>query len=237
MATGQSLIERALRLIVAIGTAEPVSAIDQTNRLADLNAMLDSWNAQRPCIYSTPRTSLTLQANHNPHTIVTGGDFNVTRPPKIESASILDSNQEYPLNVLSRDEYQAVTAKLTTSTIPTDIWYDPAYPLGNIHLYPVPSTANGLILYPWTLLTTAITWAATLAFPPGYEEAIVYNFAIRVAPEYGRSITEEVAKIARDSLTAIRALNIVPHYMTPDPGVMPPRGGSGRYDITTNRYR
>lgn len=231
MPTGKAIIERALRLLNNLGTGESVDATAQTDLLAALNAMFDSWNTERNLIFHVARSEFTLTANKNPHTIGSGGDISTARPVKIESASIIESNLEYPLEIWDRDRYQVETAKLTTSTIPLALWYESAFPLGKVHLWPVPSLANKIALYLWTALTTAMTWAASVSFPPGYEDAIVYNLAVRIAPEVGRSITPEIAEVARVALANIRSLNIRPYYMTPDIGV------PGVYDIRANRYR
>lgn len=236
MATGQTIIERAMRLLSALDTGGSPTAEQQAEMLVALNAMLDSWNTDRLIVFSVERKTFTLTAGLNPHTIGSGGNLNVTRPVKIENASIVDGTLEYPLEILNLGRYQELADKATETTIPDSLYYDPqmdATSRGRLYLWPVPSSANTLVLYLWTPLTTAIAWATTLVLPPGYERAIVYNLAVEIAPELSRNPSEFVVRIAKESLANIKAINAPILYAEPDEDAL---AGQGEYNIYTNNY-
>lgn len=52
----------------------------------------------------------------------------------------------------------------------------------------------------WTELSGA---SLNISIPTEAEEAVAYNLAIRLAPEYGRSVSQEVATIADDGYRAL----------------------------------
>ena len=237
MATGQSICQRALRLLNALGTGESVGSDLQADILGALNTMLDSWNLERLIIYSVERKTFTLIASTNPHTIGSGGQINVARPVKIDTASIIESDVEYPLEIISKERFQQESAKATqTATIPRYLYYDPQYDasgLGRVYLLPIPATANTLALYLWTALSTAITWGGTITFPPGYQRAIEYNLAIEFAPEVNRQPSEAVVKVAVESKAQVKSINMPILYAEIDEAVL--QQGSAAYDIYSNR--
>jgi hypothetical protein len=54
-----------------------------------------------------------------------------------------------------------------------------------LHLNPVPSAADTLVLYTWQQLSRFAATSDTFDLPPGYARAIRYNLALELAPEYG----------------------------------------------------
>jgi hypothetical protein len=71
-------------------------------------------------------------------------------------------------------------------------------------------------LYPWQPLAQFADLTTTVSFPPGYAEALRFNLAVRLAPEYGRPTPPEVAAIARTSKAKIKIPNIEPLRLTID---------------------
>ena len=165
------------------------------------------------------RLAFALTGGVQSYTIGTSGTFNTDRPLKIESASISVSSSgavEYPLRILNLTEWNLILEKGTSSNIPTDLYVDNDYPLATINLYPKPSTAYYLILYSLKPLTSISTLDSSVSFPPGYEEAIIYNGAIRLAPEYGKQVSEAVALIAQESKANIKRSNYSSIYLRAD---------------------
>jgi hypothetical protein len=225
-----------MRLCGALDPSRLLTATEhRTAYLLALNQMLDSWNTERLIIYSVERKEFTLTASLNPHTIGATGDLVVARPITIDHASIIENDIEYQIEILSIERWQEIADKATTTTLPRELFYDPrldASGLARVYLWPVPSTANTLALYLWTPLTTAITWDDSFLFPPGYERAITYNFALELAPELQREPSPLVFKIAQEAKAQIKSANIVPLYADIDEALLP---HGGQYDIYSNR--
>ncbi len=207
MATAQTIIDRALRLIGAIASGESPTTDEGTDALTALNAMIDSWRNDRLMVYALSESTLTLTPTDASYTIGTGGNINTTRPVKIESAFCRAGSVDFPVDVIGKARYDAIPDKTTTSDIPDFLYYDSAVTTGNINLWPVPTTANVLHVTMWTVLSTLAAVSTTVTLPPGYERALAYNLAIEIAPEYEKTVSQEVAKIARDSLAALKKIN------------------------------
>jgi len=64
------------------------------------------------------------------------------------------------------------------------------------------------MLESWTGTASAIAWATTLTLPVSYEDAVVYNLAVRLAPEFNREAPPTIQAIAVERLAAIRAVKL-----------------------------
>ena len=240
----RTMVESALRLAGVIARKGQDPTTEELNDcLAFLNDMLESWNIQRLFIYETSRETFPLTPNRNPHTIglasgVHGdGDFATAWPPKIESASVIQSETEIPVEILSKNQYQGLSNKNAASTFPTDLWHERSWPLAKIHLYPVPSSASTLVLYLWKQLNSGLELDTRLSVPQGYLRAIRFNLAVETALDYGLSVNPDVSRIARESKAAIGNLNTLdPSYMRADKTLIGIGSVSG-YNIRSNNFQ
>ena len=205
MATALSMIERARRLINALAVGETLEAELASNGLEALNAMLASWSLDELAVYVTKISTHNLTSVQS-FTIGTGGTFNVTRPDRIESAFITTGGNDYPLQIIDNEQWNAITEKDTKATIPAYLKYDANVPLGNISLFPIPN-GGSLTINTYQPLQTFTNLTDVLVFPNGYERAIASNLAIEIAPETGKQVSQELAKMAKESKAAIMRIN------------------------------
>jgi hypothetical protein len=178
--------------------------------------MLDSWSNEDLVVHAiTAETPLTLTGGDATVTMGTAGDI-TTRPMEIFNAVIRDGSTDYPVRLISVAQYAAIPNKTLQSTYPTDLYDDCGYPLRTLTLYPVPAAAKSLVLYTKRALTQIATLDTSLSLPPGYEEALIYNHAMRLAPEYGKTVADSVAMIAMDSKASLKRSNHKASYLTSD---------------------
>ncbi len=218
MSTVSDLIKGSLRLLGAIAQGETPSSNASADALSALNDMLESWSNDGFLIYHQVIESLTLTASTASYTIGSSGAFNTTRPVRIANALVKQSgsNDEIPIRIYNEDEWAQISDKTLTSILPHGIYYDPNFALGLIYVWPVPSATASLILYSDKPLSNFSLIADTVSLPPGYKEAMRYNLAVRLAPEYGRPISQDIAMIASESKAAIMRTNNEPVYMQSD---------------------
>lgn len=235
--TGRELIAASLRLIGAIAPGETPAAQESTDGLATLNRMLSSWSNEELLIYSRVNETLTLTISDGSYTIGTSGDLNTSRPQRIDEAAIRDDSVtpsvDYPLRLVSLAEWQSVRVK-DVDGVPQSLFSDGAFPLETLYLYPRPNKAFKLVLWSWKPISSISTLDTSISLPPGYEEAMIYNLALRLSPEYGRPVSELVNSTAIESKASIKRANHRPSYLRVDEALT---GRSGKFNIYTGGSR
>lgn len=231
------LIKSSLRLIGQLGPGRAPNASETADALFVLNGMIEAWNTESLAIYNTRADQYPLTAGKQSYTIGTGGEINAPRPVQIERANVVltmvaGPDYSVPLELLTDERWSAIPVKALQSSIPRALYYDNAYPLANISLYPVPTTTPKLELATWQQLTGFATSSDTVAFPPGYADAIRYNLAVRLAPEWGKVPRPDVLALAVDSLAKIKTLNGETPELRCDPAVTCNRSA---FNILTGR--
>lgn len=239
MATALDIVKRAMRLARILRKGEAPDSDEAADGLAALNTMLDSWRLERLMVYQIVQGSYAWASGAS-KTIGSGGDISASRPVRIESAFIVDSNSQwYELSVLrAREEYDSIVIKTTTSTLPAYLFMDPAYPLATIYLYPVPSAAITLKLNTWQTLQSFSALTTDLALPPGYQRAIEFNLAIEFGAEFKKDIPKSVEMIAVTSKAAVKNVNLPSMVAQVDSGVaaLGQLGQAGRWNIYSDSF-
>jgi hypothetical protein len=231
------LIASSLRLIGAIATGETMAANESADGLVILNQMLDGWNAERLMVFVITSNTFSLTPGTQTYTVGTGGNFNIPRPARIARTSIVNLSNpvqplELPIDMLTFEQWQAIPVKNIQGSLPTVVYDDGAFPLRNLSYWTIPSVPVNTVLYSWTLLTSFPDLSTDIEFPPGYFEAIRYNLAIRLGPEWlgpNWSPGPIVAQIALESKARIKSINFIPEQTACDPALVDPLGGYYNY--------
>jgi hypothetical protein len=206
MATSTTLIDRALRILVQTNSGESPTTQERTDALEALNAMLESWRNERLMCYAIRTENLTLVSGQSSYTIGPAGNLVTTRPVEILSAYVLNNNYSYDVRMINQFDYAAICAKTSSSTWPEFAYYQPSMPTGTLFVYPVPTSGSTLVLLTRTPVL-ALSLGETIDLPPGWKDAIAYNLAIRLAPEYQAPLSSEIVGIARETKNNIKRMN------------------------------
>ena len=206
MTTVNNLIKRTLRKIGVYQVGEDVSADDFTDCLEELNAMLDTWSNNSLISPVKTRISKVLTPNTSSYTIGSGGAIETTRPSRIEHAFVRDSSgNDFSLNEIGLGQYNDIQLKTETG-MPFDYYFENSSPLAKIYLFPVPDLAYTLYADAWYTFTNYVA-NDSITLPLGYEDAIVYNLAKRLAPDYGKNLDPNVYKFAEETLNRLKEVN------------------------------
>ncbi len=212
--TVNDLLLSTLKLIGSVSSTSPPKPDELADALARLQDMIDSWMAERLAIFVVKRSVYPLVSNQQEYTIGPGGDFNQPRPVWIQDAGIIsNTNPSQPLELpmLSDDDYASVSIKNVASALSWYLWYNydfDANGRGKVWVWPIPNVGNlEIALYVPTPLTQVSALTDTLHFPPGYAEAVRFNLAVRLCPEWGRPIDPVVAQMAAESFARIERAN------------------------------
>lgn len=227
------MIVRALQLLGDKTLGGSLTSDEQTAYLSVLNAMMESWSLERLMVYQLLQDSKALTTSDGTYTIGSGGDFNTDRPTKIVDPCFIrdGDNLDYPLTLIDATTYGRFTQKTTDNARPEYLFYDGAFvsSLGTIYLYPEPSASLTLYINSWKQLQTFALISTTVVLPLGYQRAIEFNLAVELSGGY-KSVSPEVAMIARESKAAIKRFNAPSGVLRMDAGV----AGRRRYDINTD---
>lgn len=214
MATALDLITRAMRLIKVYGTGETVSPAEATDGLTALNAMLEDWANERLMIYVATKDAIALTPALASYTIGPSGTTISARPVSIDPGTYLDINGvSYPLQIATLDQYNSIVVKTLNSSIPEYIFYNPTFPNATVTLYPVPAVTATLNLWTWKPLSTFANLTDVISLPPGYINAIVYNLAEYLGPEFGSEIHISVHTKASTLKKKLKRTNFVPMFL------------------------
>lgn len=221
MATVSSLLTQSLRQANILGIGQTVDNDVLEFARLQASSMLDSWKIQRLFVYQILQRSLSWPAATVSRTIGTGGNFNVARPDRIDSAFVTVSGDEYPLRVLrNRDEYDGITDKGAAADIPEYLFYDPGFSTGTLYLWGVPNGAVTLLLNVYQDLQDFGHVSTTFALPPGYQDAIELSVAERLLAAKLQNVPASLALMAAKARKAIQDINAPSPIMTTEVGYM-----------------
>lgn len=227
MTTAREIISNAMFDAGVVGTGQTANASDTNLALKRLNWMMAQWGKNRALVFhlidvyfqSTAATS---------YTVGTGGNFNTPRPDKIHAAYARQTPGggaqpvDYPIQILpSREDYSLIALK-SLVTWPMYLFYDAAFPLGNLFWWPIPSALFQLHIVVKGALESFTTLDTDFELPPEYQEAIHYNLTARLGAAYGREMRAEVIALAKSTLNTIKLSNTAP------PTMQMPDGLAGR---------
>jgi hypothetical protein len=233
------LITNALIEIGAYSMGEPIDSSEAQFCLSKFNRMIDSWNTQRLYAYNRTFQSIPLQPNHQPHTIGPGADMNVPqRPVTIEEANIILNNVNppvrSPVNIRDADWWAYQRVQGVATTLPTDLYYDQSFPIGNMYLWPVPQLNYLLEIWSRVVLSSVSNLPATLYLPPGYEDALTLSLAEILVSPFQAAPSPVLIINAQQARAAIQRTNSkAPKISTMDSG-MPSQLGK---NITSFNYK
>lgn len=205
MTTPLQIITRALQTINQLGEGESPTATQANDGLIYFNDLVQSWNNQNLLINEMTFVTLPLTGAAS-YTIGTGGTLNTIRPIHISSAFYRDAqNNDYSVQMLTREEFDAIPQKGQASTMAYALYVAYTYPLITAYVYPVSSTGS-LILNYSKRLQEAATLTTTLALPDGYERALRFALAAEMQPEYGLA-NPLVMQMAAQSVALLKRTN------------------------------
>lgn len=237
--TVQTIIQTAMRKLGVYASGETPGTNELADGLSALQSMLRSWAGRKLIMFSSVKDTLTLVAGTASYTWGSTGTLATERPHSILGAYVLDSDSvSHPVEQITESEYRRIERK-TTAGRPDHMFLHQLFPLSYIYLYPTPDAVETLYIdsmKPFTETSSFAALADELDFPTNYEEPIIYNLAIRIAPEFGKAIPADVAAIAGSGLRELMSLNSGMFYEPVDiAGSIPVRGRSG-YNINTDSY-
>jgi len=204
MATALQIIERAYRTIGVLAAGETASADMAQDGLVYLNDVLNGLSNESLAIFFASQDVLPLTGASS-YTYGAGGDLDSPRPMTINSAFYRLANVDYPVTILTAEQYNDITVKNIGSSIPSGVFFNPEYPYYTIQLWPMPSTGSLYIDCNKPLLNLS-TYNTSFSLPIGYERMLRYALAAEMMPEYGIS-NPQVIGMMTDAKAWLKRIN------------------------------
>ena len=204
MTTARTIIKKALQKIGALYKSEDPSADEANDGLDLLNGMLASWSNKSMLINARITEQFVLAGGKRDYTMGPNGDFNTVRPISMISGYVTSGEIDYNFEFISDEEYANIQYKGNQSPYPEFCNPTNSYPLSTLTFYPVPAAAFLITLITEKQLTSFSSLDSDVAMPPGWDQALIYNLAILLAPEYGQQADQITIQIAKESLDAIK---------------------------------
>jgi len=243
--TIQDLCQDALLEIGVLAQGESISAGDAAFTLGKLRRLFNSWNANRRAVYATSFVTNTLVPALSPHTIgPSAATWTVTqRPVSVEGATLVLTTSSpvanLPITIRDAVWWDAQTVPDITSSVPTDLYYQPDWPNGKLFFWPVPDTAYDVQLMLRLVLVDTVALGNTFTLPPGYHEAVTLTLAASLCRSYGvpTQMAGEVAQEARLARAQVFGNNEQPvRIQTADAGLSGQPGTRPTYNYLTGPY-
>jgi hypothetical protein len=227
--TALDIIKRTLRLLCVLATGEDPDGPETADCLRELNWMIQSWTNEKLMTWYIKNELFNLQVGKGTYTIGPdpSQDFNTTLPTKISSAFVRDTTSgyanDYKLDTIPNDRYQEIFQKGILTTYPRWINFVRSYPYGVINLWPVPNKPLVISISQWAQFVQFTDPVSIVCLPPGYKDALAYNLAVEMCPEYGVQLNPVIEAKARSSKARLKNTNFEPVLMSTDAAVLPRR--------------
>lgn len=218
VATASDIVRRAAKAAGILATGQIMPAEDFNDILMLLNGMIASWQQSRWLIFHLIDVKC-LSTGQQTYSVGPGGDFNVTRPDRIQAAYVRLLNNlqgaptsgsgpvDYPLSAVETfEEYSRITLKQLIS-FPNSYFYDPTLVLGTLYPWPIPNDTFELHLILKDTLSSFTNLQSQFNLPPEYYEGLYFNLIMRICLAYNVALRPEMQRAASVSLNIIRNAN------------------------------
>jgi len=215
--TARDLITKALKELGIGAEGETPSAETMNDGLDSLNLMLAEWGADGLMTMSEILETFALTTAKASYlmgvtSLALPTDFNTVKPHRIIDAYLHDAaGDDTQISVIPYDQYAAIALKTTTGIPDRLAQYPGAAQQANhvmtVYLYPVPDVLTySLILISEKPLTQITALGSTLTFTDAWKAAIVFNLAVRLAPQWNKTLHQGTIDAANSTKTAIERL-------------------------------
>jgi hypothetical protein len=190
--TVADIIKDALTKVNVLVAGESPDTADQAACLRALKHMLRTWAARGVRLWLTDEQSVSLTEDQATYALT-------IRALNVTDARRRAGGNDTPLRIYTREEYNRLPNKAASGS-PFAVFVDRGRTSTSITCYPVPdanSESNDTIYVTSKLQIQDVTDAAEdIEVPPEWTEALVYNLAVRIAPDFEVTPRADVVQMA-----------------------------------------
>jgi hypothetical protein len=230
--------------IIGLDETAEAEMINKAFRIA--NRMIAQWQHERYMVYQLVDYGF-VSTGAQFYTVGAGQNFNINpRPDRLEFAFLrqLSNNGspaptagtqpfDWPLEVIDAyEDYAAIRLK-TLGTFSTAVFYDPGFPIGKLHPWPVPQAGiYELHVLCKQTLAQFPSLQSPMLFPPEYGAALEFCLARRFCVAFQMTPPPDLNALAAQGKNIIRKANtMIPTLRMPAELV---RSGDRAYDYRSD---
>lgn len=189
---GTLVTDALIKLHVLVG-GETASTEDSAVGISNLRRMLRTWAARGIRLWLNEQQTVTLAADTATYTL-DPRTLEVFEP----GAYLRSGTTDTPVRVISREEYNRLPNK-TASGDPFLVFIDRTRTSTTATVYPVPSAVGDTISLPTKRQIFDVTaLSEEMEVPPEWSETILYNLAVRMAPDFEAIPRPDVVNMATE---------------------------------------
>jgi hypothetical protein len=187
--TRNQFIEAALRKLNVIALGQTPEAEDYTNGAVAFNALIAEFRSLGMPLWARASYTFALTLNTFSYSIGTSQTFNTPYPLKVLQAYRVDSGNTTRIPMEIQPDYNYNLYPASSGGRPIQLSYQPKVNTGTIKVWPIPdadAVANSTVTIVYQRPTEYMSSSTdTLDMPEEWYNAIIYNLASRLAPEWG----------------------------------------------------
>ncbi len=213
--TARIIINEALADLGTIRPGDTMPDLVMNDMLVRLNQRMYAHSIEGMLAQTQQHNTYQLQTNVVRYTMGVGGVFNTnTRPEKVTGWRAVYGTFFSGGKILTFDELQQASrgdSLGSTSSIPSAVGADVAFPLITVGVFPAPNAFPGLIeLSFYGALQQFADLNSVYTLPDGWDDFLHYDLAFASLPRYGRqgvdpSVLSTNAQSAKGKILALNA--------------------------------
>lgn len=201
MATGTSLITAAAKRLNIIDAGESLSSDELADGLVVLNELVGNFNSQE--LLATAATADTIAVVAATQTATLGTAYRKV----IGGSHIISSGFTVPVQMVDAVTWNTIPDRDIQGNMIRFAFYNRGATSGIVYFSPRP-IANGTFTYiAWAAQATWASLATDNTLLPGYEQLIVTQLALNLAPLFSRKPDDALVASAHDAMAEIKLLN------------------------------
>lgn len=228
--TARQLITLAAKKCGALGVGQTLSGQYFQDCFDLLNMMMAELAEQRLNVLHLLDVSW-VSTGALSYTVGPGGDVNTIVPIRIDGAQFVQNAIVYPLTIVhAKEDFKRIPIP-SLASFPEYIFLDTAYPLPSVYVWPVPNNTYTIRMQIMAELQTFANSTDVVNLRPVYQNMLVNNLAISIAPIFSIEAPPSVVRAATTSKRAMQKAN------TQIPLLQMPKSvlGSGHYNVYSDR--
>lgn len=187
-----TIINGALRKLVALSGGSLPKTFEVTNALEALNAMIKGFQVDGMPVWAIKDYSFTTVAGTPAYPIGNGKTLNTPVPLKLIQAARVESTGavNVPLDIKTHYDFNLLPINAGPGE-PVELFYQPFSTFGTINLWPTPIDSNTTIQITYQRpFEDMVVATDDIDFPAYWAEALIFGLAWRLSYEYGTPILD-----------------------------------------------